>query len=311
MPASNTTPWALFGLGLFVLLGSNASLMLSGWVDEFSKRPPVTGIFVLDLLTAFFPAVYETPSARIIMDVMSGFAVAASTAVVYEGSRRRGPGPNRFNQNILAAFWWVAQFVAIGFATPVYFAMLLNKPVKDSEYVHVGKFRVFAVLLGIIGTGAITPMLEDSIMKKNPDVSLMIAWLLFPVVVISLATAVDRSTSARRVFPGFLQLIPYLSAFAAGAVGHFRTVKVIADGQFSAQDILSNAPCVFLIFDLIGVVVGSYVWIQADKRISAFSYWWVALLFGPGAHFALLCAVRDRKVEDRIPNVSSASVKQE
>lgn len=291
----------LFALGLFVLIGSNASLFGSGWVEHFTKtKPPVTGIFLLDLLIAFFPEVYQTPSARIIMDLIAGFALSGSTVVVYEGSRRRG-NKIQFNQLLLGAYWWILQFVAIGFATPVFLGLYLTKPVKDTDYVQVGNMRSYVVLVAILGTSVLNQMLETSIFKKQLDITVIVLWLLFPVVTISLGVILDRSKSATPTQPRFVQLIPYLLAFATGAVGHFRTVKVIMDGEFRLSDITSNAPCVFLIFDLVGVALSCYVWLKGDRRVSPFSYFWVAVLFGPAAHFALLAAIRDRAVDDRIP----------
>jgi hypothetical protein len=293
------TEHILFGLGVFVLVGSNVSLILSGWLDEFHSLPPKTGVYIMDLLLEFFPVALKTPSAKVVYDMIAGIALPASTAVIYEGSRRRGLHGG-FNQMLLAAYWSIAQFVAIGFATPLFLALYTAKPVADPDYVHVGNFRVYGVLLGLLGTTILTPFMEAGLAKGQPNNSLLVGWLLYPVIVISLSVVLDKSKGTRPASPRFVQDFGYFMGFIVSALSHLRTVKLIADGNFHLDEITSNAPCVFLAFDLVGVLMSSYIWIQGDGRVSVFSYLWIAMLFGPGAHFSVLCAIRERAIDEKI-----------
>ena len=293
--------YVLFAIGTIMLVVSQVYFLLSGWVTEFSKLPPKTGIFVLDLLIEFFPAVMRNPSSKVIYDLIGGLALAASSLVVFEGSRRRGPQVN-FSQKWLAWYWTIAQFVAIGFATPLYLGWLLQQqPVikNEKDFVYVGSFRAYSVVIVLLLTGILNVEIERTVLETGlVDPSLLIGWLLLPVIGVSAAIYLDKSTSSPTAQKGtYGVLLTYAMSFFVGAGGYFRVLLLLLSNQFSLNDLLTNPPAVFLAMDLMGVMVGSFYWLYKDGRISITHNWPLLFLFGPGAYLSYLCFLRDRQID--------------
>ena len=81
------TGLSLLVLSVGILVATNVALMASGWLDDFEKLPPLTGVYVLDLLIAFFKDILSSKHGALIFESLGTFAVPATTLVLYEGSR--------------------------------------------------------------------------------------------------------------------------------------------------------------------------------------------------------------------------------
>ena len=290
----------LYLLGAAVLVGANATLFLSGWLEEFNEFEPVTGVYIIDLLLEFFPSLFYNTTSQVTFYLMLSMLIASSTAIMFEGSRRRKAG---FSQVKLALFWPIAQFVAAGFATPLYFGFFSAKNVDDSEYVFIGKSRITGMLMLTIILGLMTGPMIQSFLDQEQDQNFLVAWILVPVIIGPLIILTDFSVNAKteRVPRLFLN-INYFLAFVLGAVSHFYMLQLFHDRTTKAiyRHILENPPCQFLLLDYLGVLISSYLWLIADGRVSVLSQLHMLFFFGPAAHFAKLCVSRERDIEEEI-----------
>jgi hypothetical protein len=300
----NQVSLILYGVCVFVLLGYS---VLTGWLQDISlNKKPVTGIFTLDLLLAFFPECFVTESGRLSYDVIAGMAVSASTQIIYEGSRQK----SKFNQIVLGFYWWIAQFVAIGVATPLYFALYLQQDFPKEQYSSVPSIRTYISTTALLVTSVLNVFLEKSLSSKSPSsspVNLLITWLFAPVVANSFIIWFDRNPSKQQETPAkprFIQDFPFICGFLLGMLGHVKLLSLIFITQkFSLQDILTNPPSMFLWFDNFGLYAGGYLWIHFQKQcpnISAWTYAPLAIVFGPAAHFSLLCLLRERELDREV-----------
>jgi hypothetical protein len=283
----------LIGVGIAVVVIGNGIILSSGWINQIK---PVTGVYLIDGLLTFFPDIQINEASSLIMEIIAAFAITASTAIVYEGSRRR----NEISQYALAGYWWIAQFVAIGLATPFFFAYLLHTKSNVKNLVQVGPIRAYGVFIGIFVTGIVNEMLNPSLKKGDVNLTLLSIWLLWPVVVISGSILIDLNP--KKSPPPAIRMIqefPYIVSVLNSAKAQFLFLQLLATvgPAQSVRDILHNPPAMFLIFDTLGVILGVYGWLYADGKVSLQTMLPILFLFGPGAHVALLCLIRGRQVD--------------
>lgn len=279
----------LFAFGALILLSANVYLLQSGWITEaVDSKPPITGVYPLDLLLRFFPELHANAATQLVMDVMNGFGGTVIALITFEACAQRMP--NRVN----ALYMPIAQFVAIGFATPVFLGLLLERQQTTTlPRRPVGKAVAYTVFLTLVFTG----MLGNMLQQAGDDVRVLIAFLFFPVFSIPAALLLLDGGEKQRDSIGAEEM-SFQLCVVNGIVAHYKMLYVLATTTLSVS--MLNPPSVFLLLDLLGVVGGAYMWIIAQKdAATVFTPKSIAqlVLLGPGAHFALLCLDRANKAK--------------
>ncbi|KAH9246994.1 hypothetical protein BASA81_015425 [Batrachochytrium salamandrivorans] len=271
----------LFAVGVAMLATANVYLIGSGWVAQFEQKPAITGLYIVDLLLNFFPELFTNPWGKLVMEVMNGFAGCVIASITFESV-----STTKLGKGVSALFMPVAQFVAIGFATPVFYGLISGNVVQPPR--PVGKLVSYTVLLTLLVTGALGQMLESSI--QAGDLRILVVFLLLPVVTIF--TAVLLNGGGGRDSIGAEEM-SYQVCVLNGVVAHVRVLYMLATVSFTVGTI--NPPSVFLFVDLVGLMLGAYLWISQHTQLASSKSLATFVLLGPGAHFALLCLDRSHQ----------------
>lgn len=273
----------LFAVGVAVLASANVYLIGSGWVAQFDQKPAITGLYIVDLLLNFFPELYTNPWGKLVVELMNGFAGCVIASITFESV-----SATKLSSGVSALFMPVAQFVAIGFATPVFYGLIAGNAVQPPK--PVGKLVSYTVFFTLLVTGAMGQMLESSM--QSGDLRVLGVFLIFPVATIFLAVLVNGNGGGGRDSIGAEEM-SYQLCVLNGVVAHVRVLHMLATVPFTVDTI--NPPSVFLFLDLVGLVLGGYLWISQHAQLTSTKSLVTLALLGPGAHFSLLCLERSRQ----------------
>lgn len=299
----------------FVL--TNAALAVTGWIDAFNASwnqiaAEKRGLFVMDLLIRFFQDAMGCADGRLMINLTTAVAAVGAVAVCFEGSRRRN------NDSFLlrmgpCIFWFIAQFVGIGMAVPLYFYFFLDAEnsnninnSKSKKITPVGLFCIISNALGIVGSGYGLYQLSET----PSDTQLLTVTLLWPcflplfgmfidVMLVPSGSSLPSSSALSQYYNRIFQESLYYLLIVIAVVVHLSFVNSLP--SVYAMIMTMQPPSGFLAFDWLGVVLGCYIFLDQDTRMKAqlrsVRWWIVMIVLGPAAHLALLFLWRDRIID--------------
>eukprot|EP00511_Aplanochytrium_stocchinoi_P004290 CAMPEP_0204825610 /NCGR_PEP_ID=MMETSP1346-20131115/3462_1 /ASSEMBLY_ACC=CAM_ASM_000771 /TAXON_ID=215587 /ORGANISM="Aplanochytrium stocchinoi, Strain GSBS06" /LENGTH=288 /DNA_ID=CAMNT_0051953297 /DNA_START=135 /DNA_END=1001 /DNA_ORIENTATION=+ len=282
-------------------------LQTTGWLEYFESLAPVTGVFVLDLLIFFFKDVLSTKFGQIIFETLAAFTLPAISLILYEGTRRQ------MSQFALALYMAVAQFVGIAFATPIYFYYIYK---SGEPKVAVSSYRTVMNLLNFLVTCYFMYLVVKNVgtSDSESEVANFVLFLCFPVAAHAVSILVDNDFYMSNKFgaaPDWLNFIPYDVSIVMGTLYHHKFLRMLfvdREGGDFVYHVLLNGSSFFLLLDMIGLILGCYLylWFVISKS-EDYNLWKpvivksipILLLCGPAAHISLACIYREAAITEK------------